>query len=93
MIKPILTEKSVNMSKKGEYSFWVDRSATKSTLKATISEIFGVEVVSIRTLNTSSEARRNVKGLKFQKMGAKKAVVTLKKGQKIDIYEKTQKNS
>lgn len=88
MIKPVYTEKSLNMSKNGKYTFWVSASDTKTALKSEIAKIFGVTVTDIKTLNNKGEKGRNARGRKFVKKGAKKAIVTLKEGDKIDIYEK-----
>jgi len=76
--KPIFTEKSAADSKKGKYTFWVGNGASKSQIKSEIGQAFNVDVVKVRTL-------------KIQ--GGKKAIVELKEGQKLDIYEKSKKNS
>lgn len=89
MIKPIFTEKSLNLSAHGKYAFWVALSDTKTSLKSEISKLFGVHVTEIKTATVKSEKGRNARGRKFVKKQLKKAIVTLKKGEKIDIYEKT----
>lgn len=89
MIKPIFTEKSLNDAKKGRYNFWVSLTDTKTSLKSEIAKIFGVNVVEIKTSVVKGEHGKNARGRKFEKMAKKKAIVTLKKDQKIDIYEKT----
>lgn len=89
MIKPVFTEKSLNLANLGKYVFWVGKNDTKPQIKSEVSKIFGVSVKEIKTLNGKSEKGRNARGRKFVKKATKKAIVTLKKGEKIDIYEKT----
>ena len=89
MLKPIFTEKSLNQSAHGKYAFWVGLNETKTQLKSAISDLFGVTVKEIKTIVVKSETGRNARGRKFVKKAQKKAIVTLKDGEKIDIYEKT----
>jgi large subunit ribosomal protein L23 len=91
MLKPIFTEKSLESARRGKYSFWVDSSLTKSRIKSEISGLFDVHVTSIKTVLGKSESRRNLKGRRFTTKTTKKAVVTLKEGEKIDIFEETKK--
>ncbi len=87
MLKPIFTEKSLKMAKQGQYSFWVDKNANKKVLKSQISKLFGVHVEKIKTTRSKAETKRNAKGVKFTKMGQKKAIVALKGNEKIDLFE------
>lgn len=89
MIKPIFTEKSLAKAKLGQYSFWVGLNDTKTSLKSIVSKLFGVHVVEIKTSIVKSEKGKNARGRKFAKKAMKKATVILKKGEKIDIYEKS----
>jgi len=91
MLKPVFTEKSLKFAKEGKYTFWVDGSADKAGIKSEIARTFGVKVIRIRTIKVGNEVGRNAKGNKFVKIGGKKAVVTLKDGDKIDIFEETKK--
>ena len=79
------------MAKLGQYSFWVGRRANKMSLKAEIAKLFGVHVVGIRTVSTPPEAGRNARGIKFATVKNKKAIVTLKDKEKIDLFEETKK--
>lgn len=88
--KPILTEKSVSLTDTGKYTFMVNRKAGKAAVAKDISSEFGVEVVDVKILIVPGKTRR-VRGNanRFTKTaGWKKAVVTLKPGQKIDIFTK-----
>ena len=86
--RPIITEKSFQETAKGFYTFEVDRKATKSQIKQAVEDCFKVEVVSVKTLNYKGKKRRfGKKRVKVQVSGFKKALVKLKKGQKIEIFE------
>lgn len=91
IITPVFTEKSLQMSKEGKYSFWVPRTADKLSLKSEIAKIFGVHVLTIKTISVPGEAKRNAKGKKVRVLALKKAIVTLKDGEKIDLFEETKK--
>lgn len=91
MIKPVFTEKSLNLAKQGKYTFWVAKSDTKPSIKAEVAKMFGVHVLTIKTVTTKGESKRNVRGKKLLMLGAKKAIVTLKDKEKIDIFEETKK--
>jgi ribosomal protein L23 len=76
MFKHVSTEKATNLAKSGRYTFWVEKGSNKGRIKSEIAAFFKVTVISVRTL---------VSG------GKKKAIVTLKEGQKIDIFEEKKK--
>ncbi|HTL48134.1 MAG TPA: 50S ribosomal protein L23 [Verrucomicrobiae bacterium] len=83
--EPVITEKVAKESEKfGKYAFKVDPKANKKQIKSAVEKIFNVHVVKVNTLNYDGKWRR----VRFQpgKTAAwKKAIVTLKKGEKIDI--------
>jgi large subunit ribosomal protein L23 len=91
MFKPIFTEKSTKMAKLGKYSFWVDPNDDKMGLKSKIGKLFGVHVTSIKTIKKAGEKGRTARGKKFNKLASKKAIVTIKDGEKIDIFEESKK--
>ncbi len=91
MITPVFTEKSLRLAKEGKYTFWVSADSDKPNIKSEIARTFGVKIISIKTINVSNESGRNAKGNKFAKIGGKKAIVTLKDGDKIDIFEESKK--
>lgn len=91
MLKPIFTEKSLKLAKEGKYTFLVEMSMEKPSIKAEIGRAFGVHVTQVKTVVGHSESKRNTKGRKFSTKSVKKAIVTLKSGEKIDIYEETKK--
>jgi large subunit ribosomal protein L23 len=91
MIKPVFTEKSTKMAKEAKYSFWVEPNDDKMNLKTEIARLFGVHVTSIRTVRKGGEKGRNARGKKFDKLASKKAIVTIKDGEKIDVFEESKK--
>ena len=56
--KPIITEKSMKLVEKGQYTFEVSRKATKSDVKKAVEEIFKVKVISVNTLNVLPKRKR-----------------------------------
>ena len=87
MIKPILTEKGLNEAKKGKYSFYVDHDLNKFQIKKLLLDVFGVHVTKVKTANLKGLIKRDYKG-KYRKIaGRKKAIVTLKGKETIDLFE------
>lgn len=86
-LNPVLTEKSFKEAKKGYYTFWVDPSLNKGEIRNLIQKAFDVHVVKIKTMNFKKEVRKNFKGQKITKKALKKAMVSLKDKEKIDIFE------
>lgn len=91
MIKPIFTEKSLREAKGGSYTFKVDSGMDKKQIAAKISSLFGITVTGVRTSKIGAEKGRNAKGRKFFKSAVKKALVSVKSGDKIDIFEEGKK--
>ena len=84
IISPNVTEKSTSLSEFNKIVFKVDISATKKTIKKNIEKIFKVNVITINTANMKGKVKL-VKNKKSFKPGYKKAIITLKKGQSIDL--------
>ncbi len=84
LIKKIgLTEKAATLEKHGKYVFMVKRSAATPEIKKAIEELYGVKVKDVNTVRSYAKAKRL--GNRFgKKPEYKKAVVTLKSGEKID---------
>ena len=81
---PIVTEKTTNLSEQNKIVFKVPREANKLNLKKNIEKIFKVNVTKINIINKQN--RSVVKsGKKVNLQGYKKAIITLKKGQSIDL--------
>ena len=88
--KPIITEKmSAAGDARNQYGFIVDPVANKIEIRKAVQDMYQVTVEKVNTLKQSTKARnRNTKTglIKGRKGGAKKAIVTLKKGETIDFY-------
>ena len=84
ILNPLVTEKSTNLSEMNKVVFKVNISADKRSVKNSIEKIFKVNVVKINIINKQNRLKI-VKGRKVKVQGYKKAIVTLKKGQNIDL--------
>lgn len=86
--RPIISEKSLADAKDGYFTFLVDRAARKQEIANAIEKRFEVKVIDINTSNYKDQTKqqRRVR-LSFTISGYKKAVVKLKKGQKIGLFE------
>ena len=84
IIAPNVTEKSTSLSEYNKIVFKVNKNANKKSIKKSIEKIFKVNVIKINTINMKSKMKL-VRGKKTNKPGYKKAIVTLKKGQSIDL--------
>ena len=84
ILSPILTEKSTNLSEQNKIVFKVPFSATKVNLKSNIEKIFKVNVTKINIINKQIRSKIT-RGKKVKISGYKKAIITLKKGQSIDL--------
>ena len=84
IISPNVTEKSTAMSEFNKVVFKVNKNANKKSIKKSIEKIFKVNVIKINTINMRGKTKL-VRNKKSYKSGYKKAIVTLKKGQSIDL--------
>ena len=84
IISPIVTEKSTNLSEQNKVVFKVSNKLNKIILKKNIEKIFKVNVIKVNIINKQSR-KKITRGKKIKIQGYKKAIVTLKKGQSIDI--------
>ena len=84
ILSPVVTEKSTNLSEQNKIVFKVPIGANKSNLKKNIEKIFKVNVVKINIINKQNRSKM-ARGKKVKISGLKKAIITLKKGQSIDL--------
>ena len=84
ILSPMLTEKSTNLSELNKIVFKVPTGANKVNLKKNIEKIFKVNVTKINIINKQNRTKIT-KGKKVKVSGYKKAIITLKKGQSIDL--------
>jgi large subunit ribosomal protein L23 len=81
---PVVTEKSTNLSELNKITFKVPDGANKKNLKKNIEKIFKVNVTKINIINKQNRTKLT-RGKKVRVSGYKKAIITLKKGQSIDL--------
>ena len=87
IVRPIVTEQSsAAYQERGEYTFRVASDATKTTIRAAVEQLFGVKVTGVWTSNQRGKARRVGKDV-GRRPHWKKAVVKLRAGDTIDIFE------
>ena len=87
ILKPVITEKSMDGLQAGKYTFKVAKDATKPEIKKAIEKLFGVEVAKVTTMNVNGKMKRLGR---YEGMTAswKKAIVTLTEDSKaIEFFE------
>ena len=84
ILSPMVTEKSTNLSELNKIVFKVPDGANKKNLKKNIEKIFKVNVTKINIINKQNRTK-STRGKKVRVKGFKKAIITLKKGQSIDL--------
>ena len=85
LLKPLVTEKSASLNALGQYVFAVSLRATKSEIKKAIWHVYGVKPVAV---NVSHSQGKYIQGrILGQRKDWKKAIITLKTGDSIQIYE------
>ena len=84
IVSPMVTEKSTNLSEQNKIVFKVPADANKINLKKNIEKIFKVNVTKINIINKQNRVKIT-RGKKVRVSGFKKAIITLKKGQSIDL--------
>ena len=84
ILSPMVTEKSTNLSEQNKIVFKVPTGANKINLKKNIEKIFKVNVIKINIINKQNRTKVT-RGKKVKVSGFKKAIITLKKGQSIDL--------
>lgn len=83
--KPWVTEKSTSLAAIGQYVFVVKPHATKQEIKKALKAIYKVDAISVNVVNRPPKKKRFGANIKGTQEGYRKAIVTLKSGQKIDI--------
>ena len=84
ILSPVVTEKSTKLSEQNKVIFKVPYKSNKLSLKKNIEKIFKVNVTKINIINKQSR-NKLTRGKKVKVKGYKKAIITLKKGQNIDL--------
>ncbi len=86
VINPIITEKSTELQRLGKYCFRVNKRANKKEVMQAVKDIFNVEPVSCNMMNIMGKKKRERYKLGYTSSW-KKAIVTLKEGDKIELFE------
>jgi large subunit ribosomal protein L23 len=81
---PIITEKATILSEQNKTVFKVHNKANKKSIKKSIEKLFKVNVIKINIINRKAKIKMK-QGKRSTKAGYKKAIITLKKGQSIDL--------
>lgn len=88
LIRPIITEKSMDEAGRGRFTFVVAKNATKPEIKKAIEGQFKVNVISVATLvSKGKRGRAGKRRTEVVYTPFKKAIVGLKEGQRIDMFE------
>lgn len=86
--KPIITERSMDQASKDEYTFQVSREATKGQIKTAMEDYFGVTVIGVRTSIVKGKTKRVGRLRKpIIISDTKKAIIKVKAGQKLALFE------
>jgi large subunit ribosomal protein L23 len=86
IIKPVVSEKSYGLLDNGVYTFVVAPDTNKTEIRMAIESIFNVSVVKVNTLNRKGKRKRRRQFL-GTRPDTKRAIVTLKAGDRIDLFE------
>lgn len=84
--KPVVTEKSMGLIDQNKYTFIVDKRANKIEIKEAVEDIFKVTVNEVHTMIVKGKVKRVGKSI-GKTSDVKKAIVTLKQGDKIELFE------
>ncbi|MCR6543956.1 50S ribosomal protein L23 [Dehalobacterium formicoaceticum] len=86
LIKPLVSEKSMGLMEENKYTFLVDKNANKLEVKHAVQEIFKVTVLNVTTMIVKGKMKRMGRYV-GKRPDRKKAIVTLKAGDKIEVFE------
>ena len=86
IVEPIITEAATESVEEGKYIFKISARGNKLQVKQAIEKIYTVKVEKVNTISIPKKARSRGRILGWKK-GYRKAVITLKKGDKIDVFE------
>lgn len=83
-----MTEASLAAAKKNWYTFAVPVGANKNEIREEVEKVFGVKVLAVKTAIVPGKTRRNLRARKTSRLSNwKKAMVQVKEGQKIDLFD------
>ena len=82
--EPCISEKATQLSDQNKYTFKVYPNANKTQIAKAIASLYGVKVKSVNVINIKPK-KRILRGVEGAKTGYKKAIITLEKGEQIEI--------
>ena len=83
--KPWITEKATMLTASNQYVFLVKSTATKPEVKKAIHALYKVDATGVNILNRPGKVKKSGRGIKGKTDGYRKAIITIKDGQKIDL--------
>ena len=86
IIKPVITEKSMDELQNGKYTFKVAKNANKIEIKKAVEALFGVEVAKVNTISVKGKQKRMGRSVGYRP-DWKKAIVTLEGDKTIEFFE------
>lgn len=86
LIRPIVTERSTGLMEQNKYTFEVEKKANKIEIKHAVESIFKVTVTDVKTMNVAGKLKRQGRTTGYTPAW-KKAIVTVKEGQRLPIFE------
>jgi large subunit ribosomal protein L23 len=89
LIRPVVSEKSYHLITENRYTFKVHQDAHKTQIRQAVEELFDVKVVAVNVVKVQAKPKRRGM-IKGTRPGWKKAIVELKAGDKIEIFEGAQ---
>ena len=84
--RPIISERTMDLLAENKYTFEVDIKATKPQIREAVEQIFNVDVEKVNTMRVRGKKRRMGRN-EGKRPDWKKAIVTLKEGQRIELFE------
>ena len=84
ILSPVITEKATRILENNQVIFNVSPNATKPQIKNAIEALFSVKVANVNTINIKGK-QKTFRGIKGKRTGTRKAIVSLEKGQSIDL--------
>jgi large subunit ribosomal protein L23 len=85
LLAPVISEKSYGLLDDNKYTFVVSPDANKTQIKIAVEKVFGVKVTGVNTLNRQGKRKRTRAGF-GTRPDSKRAVVTLRAGDRIEIF-------
>jgi large subunit ribosomal protein L23 len=85
LLRPVISEKSYGLIDEGKYTFIVAPDANKTQIKIAVEQVFDVKVTSVNTINRQGKRKRTKAGY-GKRADTKRAVVSLKPGDRIEIF-------